>query len=347
MHKRLIFTAAFAALALAASAQVRQSELAGKYHLKAKSELWNATYANLVTVHDDFTFTMTEQEDGSFQLSSFFYSGMDASWTPLSYSATAQYSPSEQLLYVYSTEWMWDDWMDTFMDPMRDKDAPGSPMLYFMVSKDNDGHITLTTGKNSAGFYVLRNSQWEYAIDYPDVLSATKVECYNSVTPSTIVGEYDMSYYDFNGRKGTTTFSIERKGNGYVLTGMFGDTHEHPLYFDADGKGVYADVDVVINSQSRYTYYWGAVVGECRVMFHFDAEGRLVSDNYITYTPNWSVWYDALDAVATKKGGEAGVEAVAMDRPAEHAVKYDLSGRRAQNGSRLYIEGGKVKLSNK
>lgn len=340
MHKRLIFTAAFAALALAASAQVRQSELAGKYHLKAKSELWNATYANLVTVHDDFTFTMTEQEDGSFLLSSFFYSGMDASWTPLSYSATAQYSPSEQLLYVYSTEWMWDDWMDTFMDPMRDKDAPGSPMLYFMVSKDNDGHITLTTGKNSAGFYVLRNSQWEYAIDYPDVLSATKVECYNSVTPSTIVGEYDMSYYDFNGKKGTTTFSIERKGNGYILTGMFGDTHEHPLFFDADGKGVYADVDVVINSQSRYTYYWGSVVGECRVMFHFDAEGRLVSDNYITYTPNWSTWYDALYAVATKQGAE-GISNAIVNREFSNSQTFDLQGHPAAGRTGIVIRDGR------
>lgn len=338
MHKLYsIFAAAL--VALSAHAQVSQSELAGKYHLQGEAELWSSVFANKVTIHDDFTFQMTDAGDGTFQLSSFFYSGMDASWVPLPYSATATFSPSEQLLYVYSTEWMWDDWMDLFMDPQRDEAGAGKPMLYFLVGKDRSGHITLTTGKNSAGFYGLRNGQFEYAIDYPDVLSATKVDTYASVTPATLPGEYTMSYRDFYDREATTDFTIKKSGAGYVLTGMFGDKHEHPLFFDADGTGVYCEVEAGINEQSYYTYYFGSIVGECRVMFHFDEQGNLVSDNYITYTPDWRTWYDAFDAVATKNSTDGITTATTTTSAA--ARTYDLSGRQASQAAGIIVREGK------
>lgn len=339
MHKKVFITAALAAFALCASAQVSQSELAGKYHLQGECSIWDKSFASLVNPHDDFTFNMTAQDDGTFLLSSFFYSGMDANWTPLTYSATARYSAAEGLLYVYPTEWMWDEYMGTFMDPYNH-----DPMLYFAVSRDVHGNISLATTPNSLGFYVMTNlgegNKFYYAIDYPGEVHATKVQTYASVSPSNIAGDYDVTYTDFDGRSHTTSFTIRRNGSEFVLTGMFGDHEEHPLFFEPDGKGVYANLQRKVNDAGRYTYYFGSVVGECRVSFSFDADGRLVADNYITYTPDWRNWYDAVTAVATKQGMD-GIATVTTSTPAASTVARDLQGRPATSNTGLVIRDGR------
>lgn len=340
MHKKVLIAAALAACTLTASAQVSLSELAGKYHLQGECNFWESALASLVTPHEDFTFSMSLQEDNTFHLSSFFYSGMDGSWVPLDYSATAEYHPDERLLYVYPTEWMWDEYMNTFMDPYSH-----DPMLYFAVEKDTHGNITLSTTPNSVGFYVLTDrgegNKFYYAIDYPDALTATKVATYQSVTPNTIAGEYDLFFYDFDGKGKKTTFTINRNGNDFTLTGMFGDKEVHPLYFEPDGKGVYAEVQRKVNDSGYYTYYFGGVVGECRVSFHFDADGNLVSDNYITYTPNWSQWVDALNAVAKKKE-QTAIEETAVELPeSQQTTAYDLQGRPANSRSSIVIRNGR------
>lgn len=325
------------AFAFSANAQISHSELAGKYHLQGQCNLWDNSFANLVTPHDDFTFNMTAQDDGTFRLSNFFYSGMDANWTPLAYSATARYSAAEGLLYVYPAEWMWDEYMGTFMDPYSH-----DPMLYFLVQKDGNGNISLTTTPNSLGFYVMTNlgdgNKFYYAIDYPGEVRATKLQTFSTVSPTTIAGDYDVTYTDFDGRSHNTTFTINRQDSGFTLTGMFGDKEEHPLYFEPDGKGVYANLLRKVDNNGRYTYYYGGVVGECRVSFSFDADGRLVSDNYITYTPDWRTWYDALTAVATKKG-QAGIAPLTVPQPDRKA--YNLNGRPAGASSSIVIRDGR------
>ncbi len=342
MNKKVIVMT-LALLSLAVQAQVSLSELPGKYHLQGQCDIWDQSFASLVTPHDDFTFTMTQGEDGVLYLSSFFYSGMDGSWIPLEYSATAEYHANEKLLYVYPTEWMWDEYMGVFMDPYSH-----DPMLYFAVEKDSRGDITLTTTPNSVGFYVLTDrgegNQFYYALDYPGEVRATKLRTYASVNASTLPGEYEMNYSDFDGKPLKTTFSILRTNNGFVLTGMFGDQEQHPLYFEADGRGVYTEIQRKVNAQGRYTYYFGGVVGECRVSFSFDAEGQLVADNYITYTPDWSNWHDALQAVATKVG-QSGVLRTTDNgqRTTDSGRSFDLQGRAyvRQPKSGLYIQHGR------
>lgn len=341
MYKKVFSAVAIAAFTLGASAQISRSELAGKYHLQGEYEIWDNSFASLVNPHDDFTFTMTEQSDGTFLLSSFFYSGMDANWTPLSYSATAYYNAAEGLLYVYPTEWMWDEYMGTFMDPYSH-----DPMLYFAVTRDTHGNISLATTPNSVGFYVMTNlgegNKFYYAIDYPDEVHATKLQTYASVTPSNIAGDYDVTYTDFDGHSRTTSLTIKRNGSDFTLTGLFGDKEEHPLYFEPDGKGVYANLQRKVDGNGRYTYYFGSVVGECRVSFSFDAEGRLVADNYITYTPDWRTWYDALTTVATKKG-QAGVEKLTASKTEQ--VTYNLSGRPGKSPASIVIRDGRKMIT--
>lgn len=326
---------------LSASAQVSAEQLVGKYRLQGRCDLWDGSFGAIVTPHEDFTFTIMPGEEGEFLLSSFFYGGMDADWVPLEYSATARYSPSEVLLYVYPTEWMWDNYMSIFMDPYSH-----DPMLYFAVERDSQGAIHLTTTPNSVGFYALTDmgegSKFYYALDYPEALHATKLQTYASVTANTLAGDYTLAYNDFDGKPHTTTFTIERDGPTFLLTGMFGDKEKHILHFDEDGCGVYFNVQRKVNEAGLYTYYFGSVVGECRVGFSFDAKGRLVADNYFTYTSDWTTWHDALDAVA-QKADQAGVAMVQMPSAAS-AATYDLAGRPASTRAGIMLREGRKSL---
>ena len=340
-----VFVLVLLSVSVKATAQVSSSELAGKYHLTATPEIWAPQYEGLVTPHDDFTFTLTAQEDGTFTLSSFFYSGMDANWTPLAYGATAEFNAQEQLLYVYAAEWMWDEYMGIFMDPYR-KD-PADPMIYFIVKKGADGRITLSTLENCVGFYVNVNQQWEYAIDYPGSLLAEKVDTYASVTAATLPGAYTLTCKDFDGQTQTFDVTISERGGHYYVTGLLGDEKEHEMYFEPDGRGVYVEKTVDVNGSGYYTYYLGSIVGECRVGFHFDATGRLVADNYFCYTPDFSTWYDALEGVMVKKGTEGLAPSLSLTpSPLPRGGKardgmYGIDGRVAGGERGIVVHGNK------
>lgn len=343
--KKIYTIALFAALAISAQAQVTRSELAGKYHLQAKYELWEGITENDVYAHDDFTFSLEEQADGSFRLYSFFYNGMNEQFERLGYGATAHFSASEQLLTINQTPWLWDEYMGKFMESYGYGQGDG-PMMYFLVQKDpKTGAIRLLSEKNSLGFYYSTyyqgQSAFVYAIDYPDVVMATQVPTFASVTAKTLPGDYTMTYTDWDGKTCTTDFSISAKGNDFVMKGMFGDTQERTVYLDADGKGAYMLLDRP-EANGYYVGYFGSNVGDCRVAFSFGENGELISDNYFSYSPDFRNWVDAFDAVATKKGAQDGIDMVpAYDRTASAA--YNLSGQRIKNSAngQVVISGGK------
>lgn len=343
MHKRLFFTAALATLALTASAQVKESELAGKYHLQAHYELWEGISANDVYAHDDFTFSLEDQGDGTFCLYSFFYNGMDASWQRLGYGATAQFSPAEQLLYVYQTPWLWDEYMGKFMESYGYGQGEG-PMMYFQVQKDpKTGAIRLASTENSLGFYhqtyYQGQSSFIYAIDYPGVVSATKVETYASVRPADLPGDYTLTYNDENGRTKTTAFTITASAgeSAYTLTGIFGSKKAYEVHLDADGRGCYIPLERS-EQGGYYVSYFGSNVGDCRVSFSYDAQGRLVADNYFSYSPDFRTWVDAFHAVAEKKEAE-GIECVSA--PVSVKGTYGLSGRPVAGRAGFVIRDGR------
>lgn len=347
--KKIYTLALFAAVALAASAQVKQSELAGKYHLQAKYDLWEGTSANDVYAHDEFTFTLEEQTDGTFRLYSFFYNGMDESWNRLGYGATAQYSPSEQLLYVYQTPWLWDEYMGKFMESYGYGQGDG-PMMYFLVQKDpKSGTIRLASTENSLGFYMHSyyqgQSTFVYAVDYPGVVSATKLDTRPLPATDELVGDWTLAYNDENGRAKTSEFTIEKKGKDLVMKGLFGMKKEQPMYVESDGCGLYIPLDRVENN-GYYVSYFGTNVGDCRVSFHCNAEGQLVSDNYFSYSPDFRNWTDAFDAVATKQGGADGVATLAAQPAASSSLTYSLSGCRTQSAApgRIVIKGGRKQI---
>ncbi|MBQ0056225.1 MAG: hypothetical protein KBT20_01100 [Bacteroidales bacterium] len=333
--KNILFSVLLTLFPVACLAQVQQSELAGKYHLTATCEYWEASFADKVYAHDDFVFYLEAQEDGTFLLYSFFYNGMADNFAPLGYGATATYSYAEQLLTVISTPWMWDEYMGQFMDPYSH-----DPMLYFAVSRDADGRIRFSSTPNSLGFYYLgeQNGQnaFIYAIDYPGVVSASRVDTYPSVTRASLPGQYVMQYVDADGRTQTTQFSIaEGQYGAFVLSGMFGDDTPHALHFEHGNEGVYADLhhDIV---DGYYVNYFGSNVGDCRVSFHFDIDGRLVLDNPISYTPDWINWTDAFSGVATKVG--SSISSVCAKN--ENLPSYDLFGRPSSAASRgIHIVG--------
>ena len=344
--KKIYTFALFAALAAAAQAQVTRSELAGKYHLQAKYDIWDAKYAENVYAHDDFTFSLEEQSDGTFRLYSFFYNGMDESFQRLGYCATAEFSAAEQLLTIYQTPWLWDEYMGQFMESYGYGQGDG-PMMYFLVTKDpKKGTLTLSSTENSLGFYFSHysngQSQFIYAIDYPGVVKATQVPTFASVTPETLPGDYVMSYTDLNGKSCSTEFTIAAKGKDFVMSGMFGDATERTVYFDADGKGIHLLLDRP-EQGGYYVRYFGSNVGDCRVAFSFDADGRLVSDNYFSYSPDFKNWVDAFDAVATKKGVQDGIVSNTIDAAHKPLPTYNLAGQRTTNSAngQVVISGGK------
>lgn len=327
--------------ALSMSAQVAQRELAGKYRLHAESKIVDPQFTNTVYAHDDFVFTMEEQEDGTFNLKTFFYHGMNSMFEPLEYSATAQFSASEQLLYVYPTEWMWDEYMGKFMDPYSH-----DPMLYFLVEKDANGKIQLKSTENSLGFYAQSyyqgSTSFVYAVDYPGVVQAEKLDTYASVKPENLPGEYTMYYYNPNGTQSKTKFSITANGPVLQLTGMWGDKDYHLIHLDADGKGFYIDLTRKEDA-GYYVYYLGSNVGDCRIGFSYDAEGKLVADNYFSYSPDFKSWVDAFYAVAVRSENVDGINSVTEAQPARSAASFDMQGRRLENPAKgqLYIKDGK------
>lgn len=353
MSKKILFAAVLAAFAQSSVAQVRQSELAGKYHLQAQYELWEGISENDVYAHDDFVFSLEEQSDGTFLLYSFFYNGMDSSWNRLGYGATAEFSPSEQLLYVNQTPWLWDEYMGKFMESYGYGQGDG-PMMYFQVQKDpKTGAITFASTENSLGFYhstfYQGTTQFVYAIDYPGVVKATKLDTYASVKPANLPGEYSMTYKDYDGRSQTTSFTISAVGSKYTMTGIFGSKKTYDVYFEADGKGIYIPIERSENN-GHYVSYFGTNVGDCRVSFRFDADGRLIADNYFCYSPDFKNWVDAFEAVATKNGSD-GIESVTTET--KNQPTYDIWGRiyhehpsnGAANGrSNIVIRNGKKVL---
>lgn len=344
MNKKILFTAALAAFALSSAAQVRQSELAGKYHLQAKYDLWEGISENDVYAHDDFVFSLEEQSDGTFLLYSFFYNGMDESFNRLGYGATAEFSPSEQLLYIHQTPWLWDEYMGKFMESYGYGQGDG-PMMYFQVQKDpKTGAINFASTENSLGFYhntyYQGTNQFVYAIDYPGVVKATKLDTYASVKPADLPGEYSMTYKDYDGRSHTTSFTITAAGNTYTMTGIFGSKKTYDVHFETDGKGIYIPLERT-ESNGYYVSYFGTNVGDCRVSFHFDADGRIVADNYFSYSADFKNWVDAFEAVASKKGSE-GIETVSAEIKSQPS--YDLWGRAANGRSNIVIRNGKKVL---
>lgn len=344
MKKTITFAIA-ALLSASASAQVRLSELSGKYHLQADYEYWEPRFADEVYAHNDFVFNLEEQDDGTFCLYSFFYNGMDASFVPLGYSATAQYSPAEQLLYVYPTPWMWDEYMQQFMDP-----ANHDPMLYFAVQRDADGTIQLASTPNSLGFYHLTlyqgTSQFLYSVDYPGVVRATKLNTYDTQSEATLPGDYTLTYYDEAGSQHSTAFNIHTGTDGLYMSGMFGDTAERPIFVERDGKGFYTPFTHDISSSGYYVNYFGTNVGDCRVSFSFDKDGRLVSDNTFSYSPDFVHWTDAFNAVAEKGSGSGtgGGDVSDDSNYVMECVDYGFDAVRRNvtvrfEGNALYVQG--------
>lgn len=350
--KKIYTFALFAALGLAASAQVKQSELAGKYNLQAKYELWENITENDVYALDDFTFSLEEQSDGTFRLYSFFYNGMDEQFQKLGYGATAQYSPAEQLLYVFQTPWLWDEFMGKFMESYGYGQGDG-PMMYFQVTKDpKQGTVRLASTENSLGFYMSSYYQGQsafiYAVDYPGVVSATKIATYALPATDQLVGEWTLTYNDGSGHTKTSDFSIAKSGKDLVMKGLFGMKKEQPVYVESDGCGLYIPLDRVENG-GYYVSYFGSNVGDCRVSFHCNAEGQLVSDNYFSYSPDFRNWTDAFDAVATRKGAQEGIADVLNEAPAAPAAAYDLAGRRT-NGAvpgQIVVKAGRKQIGAK
>lgn len=339
--KLILFSALLTLFSAVCPAQVQQSELAGKYHLTADYEYWEESFADKVYAHDDFVFYLEAQEDGTFLLYSFFYNGMAENFAPLGYSATATYSYAEQLLTVVSTPWMWDEFMGQFMDPYNH-----DPMLYFAVSRDADGRITFQSTSNSLGFYYYgqQNGQnaFIYAVDYPGIVSASRIDTYPSVTRTSLPGDYVMEYTDADGKAQTTQFSIkEGEFGAYVLSGMFGDDTPRTLHFEHGGEGVYADLhrDIV---GGYYVNYFGSNVGDCRVSFHFDSEGRLILDNPISYTPDWQNWTDVISGTAIKESS-----ALTTVRPSSEPLpSFDLFGRRISSPSHgIHLVDGKLTIT--
>lgn len=350
--KKIYTFALFAALTLSASAQVKQSELAGKYHLQAKYELWENITENDVYAIDDFTFSLEEQADGSFRLYSFFYNGMDEQFQKLGYGATAQYNPTEQLLYVYQTPWLWDEFMGKFMESYGYGQGDG-PMMYFQVTKDpKQGTVRLASTENSLGFYMSSYYQGQsafiYAVDYPGVVSATKIATYALPATDQLVGEWTLTYNDGSGHTKTSDFSIAKSGKDLVMKGLFGMKKEQPVYVESDGCGLYIPLDRVENG-GYYVSYFGSNVGDCRVSFHCNAEGQLVSDNYFSYSPDFRNWTDAFDAVATRKGEADGVANVLCEDAASPAAAYDLMGRRTSAAApgQIVVKGGRKWMGTK
>lgn len=347
--KKLYTTIMMAALVLTATAQVTQSELAGKYHLQGKYNFWEAGQDEKVYAHDDFTFQLEAQADGTFRLYSFFYNGMNEQFERLGYGATAEYSPSEQLLYVYQTPWLWDEYMGQFMESYGYGQASG-PMMYFLAQKDpKTGAVRLSSTENSLGFYYHTysngQSSFVYAIDYPGVVTATQLPAYKTVTRATLPGDYTLSYTDTNGRPATSQFSIRQSAGGFETIGLLGCTTALPVYFEADGCGIYIPL-YRPESGGYYTAYFGSNVGDCRVAFSFAADGSLVSDNAFSYSPDFRNWADAFDAVAAKAGSEAAVATVVADAPQATAATYDLAGRRTHEAAtrHIVVSGGRKVL---
>lgn len=355
--KKICILTSLAAFALGCSAQITGADLAGKYHLQASYNFWEAQFETKVYAHDDFVFSLEEQQDGSFRLYSFFYNGMDGQWQRLGYSATAQYSPMEQLLYVYQTPWLWDEYMGQFMESYG-YGQNGGPMIYFLVERDpKTGALTFASTENSLGFYFNMyyqgQNQFVYAIDYPGVIRAKKLDTYASVTPATLPGHYTMSYKDEEGRQQTTSFTISAVADGFELSGIFGDKTARPVFFEQDGKGIYLNLGRE-EKNGYYVSYFGSNVGDCRVSFSFDADARLVADNYFSYSPDFVHWTDAFGAVAVKEGTE-GIDLTTSGPDNRKTYIYDLQGRAypeahggkgfVTNTAGLRIEGGKVRMS--
>lgn len=345
--KKIYFTILFAAAALTAAAQVQRSELAGKYHFQGKYNFWEAGLEDKVYAHDDFTFSLEEQKDGTFRLYNFFYNGMDEQFQRLGYGATAEYSPAEQLLYVYQTPWLWDEYMGHFMESYGYGQGDG-PMLYFLVQKDpKAGTIKLSATENSLGFYYSTyyngQSSFVYAIDYPGVVTATQLKAYPLPAGTTCEGSYTMSYTDYDGRQQTTSFTIAEEGGALVMSGMFGDKTKRPVYYSPDRSGIYMLLDRPENG-GYYTAYFGSNVGDCRVSFSYDADGNLVSDNYFSYSPDFKNWTDAFDAVATRTD-HVGIDRITASGTS--SMRHDLSGRRidAPRKGQLYIENGRKRMA--
>ena len=135
-----------------------------------------------------------------------------------------------------------------------------------------------------------------------------------------------MTYKDEGGRTKTTSFTIAAAGGDkYTMTGIFGSKKAYDLFFESDGCGVYVPLERS-ESNGYYVSYFGSNVGDCRVAFSFDAEGRLVADNYFSYTPDFRNWTDAFDAVATKQGAD-GISNAIVNRESSKSPSYDLQGR--------------------
>lgn len=309
-------------------------DLVGKYHLASEGvELVHPNHQYDVVAHDDFVFSIYLDDDGSTLLfHNFFYHGMDANFVPLDYSAkgTLSVEPNGmQLLTLTATEWHWDDYMGKFMDPYSH-----NPMLYFAIQRDAQGNITLTSTKNSLGFYVLEtgaSAQFVYAIDYHNEVVATKLDTYACASEATLPGIYSLSYDDENGRAQTATFSIVPHMGGYALTGLFGDTNMNPISMDADRRGLTMPL-MRGESAGYYVSYFGAVVGDCSLTFSFDAEGRLVADNYFCYSADFHSWHDCFNAVATRIGDLQGINS-ARNTPQASQSTYDLLARPAAKRS--------------
>lgn len=318
-------------------AQVIADEIPGKYHLKARAELWSSEFAPLVNVHDDFVFTLRAAEDGTYRFSNFFYSGMDEDMLSLDYSAAATFSYYEGLLTVTPTPWLWDNANSTFMDPYSH-----TPMLYFAVERDDDGHVTLRSTPNSLGFYVLADfdgaSKFYYAIDYPDEIRATRLDAYPSVAPSNLPGDYIMTYNDADGAACTTTFRVVNTAGGYAVEGLFGSDRTFPLTLDADRCGLTLPL-VRDNVNGYYVNYLGTTLGECHTTFRFDRDGQWIADNPFMYTDDFIHWVDAFDAKVTRKGEASGVEAPTVNEASSRT--YNLSGRPARE-EHLQISQGRI-----
>lgn len=342
--KKIYTTLLLASAALGATAQVTQSELAGKYHFKGDYNIWEERFEDQVYAHDDFVFNLVPQSDGTFQLYTFFYNGMNEQFQRLGYGATATFSPAEQLLYVYQTPWLWDEYFGQYMESYGYGENNG-PMMYFQVKKDpKTGLIKMAATENSLGFYFYTmlggQSSFYYAIDYPGVVSATQVKAYSMPAGRTCEGDYVMTYTDLDGHTQTTTFTIAREAEGLVLYGMFGDNRRRIVHEEAGRTGIY----ILLERDEKagyYVNYFGSNVGDCRVSFSYDADFNLVSDNYFSYSPDFRNWVDAFDAIAVPADKAEGISTTTVAQKAQRS--YDLAGRSVKNAAagQIIVRDGK------
>lgn len=332
-----------AGMAMNSAAQITADELAGKYHLQAEYQIWDGVKPSDVLAHDDFVFSLVPAGDNTFQLHSFFYNGMDEQFQRLDYCATAHYSEAERLLTIEQAPWMWDEYYGHFMESYGYSE--GGPMMYFSVAQDpKTGEIKLSSTENSLGFfystYYQGQSSFVYAIDYPGVVKATKLSTYPTITPETLAGTYDFFFYDENGKAKQSWFTIEEQGGEFVMTSIVGWEVRFPIVWEEDRCGFYIPLDRT-EENGRYTTYFGSIVGDCRASFHFDAEGRIVADNYITLTADFKSWIDMFRGYGVRHEAE-GIEQIAVSTSSDRL--YDLNGRQISQLAGLCIQNGRKML---